>query len=81
MLSYKLKRQLKQFDYGGHSECSHNWIHNARKQCEWDKASLKPQYKADSKYIAYMYICTMCGAEFWSRDKCFYIPHYRVKES
>lgn len=81
MLSRKLRKQLKKFDLGGHPECSHNWVHFARKQCEWDKSSINKQYKADSVHIAYMYLCTMCGGEFWSSDKCFNIPHYRVKES
>lgn len=81
MLPRKLRKQLKQFDIAGHSECCHNWIHNAGKQCEWDKSSINPQYKADSIHIAYMYICTMCGGEFWSSDKCLNIPHYRVKEA
>lgn len=60
--------------------CSHNWIHNAGKQCEWDKATLTPEYKADSRRVAYMYICTMCGEEFWSSNKYLKIPHYIVKE-
>jgi len=88
MLSRKLKKQLKKFDLGGHPECTHNWIHNAGKQCEWDcwnfeasRKGIKPeQYRKDSNRIAYMYICTMCGGEFWSSHKCFKISHYRVKE-
>ena len=85
MLSRKIRKQLKQHDLAGHPECTHNWIHNAGKQCEWDCWSMgaslqgiKPQqYRKDSKRIAYMYICTMCGGEFWSSHKCFKIPHYR----
>lgn len=88
MLSRKIRKQLKQHDLAGHPECTHNWIHNAGKQCEWDcwsmGASLQgiksQQYRKDSKRIAYMYICTMCGGEFWSSHKCFKIPHYRVRE-
>lgn len=76
----------KVFDYVGHPECSHNWINNARKQCEWDKwgfadsiKRIKPEEKIkDSNNIACMYICTMCGGEFWSSEKMFKIPHYRV---
>lgn len=81
MLSRKLRKQLKQFDLGGHPECSHHWVHNAGKQCEWDRESKFPYENpiADSNNIAYMYICTMCGGEFWSTAKCFDIPHYRVK--
>ncbi len=67
-------------------ECFHNWIHNAGKQCEWDEwnfsdsiKGIKPNEKIkDSNNIAYFYICTMCGEEFWSSDKMFDIPHYRV---
>lgn len=76
------------FDLVGHPECSHNWIHYAGEQCEWDRWSFedsirgtKPEeYKKDSKRIAYIYICTMCGGQFWSSDKALDIPHYRVKE-
>lgn len=61
--------------------CSHNWIHNAGKQCKLDKqSSFLHKKRADSRNIAYMYICTMCGEELWSSDKMFNIPHYRVKE-
>lgn len=68
--------------------CSHKWIHNAGKQCEWDNWSLedsirgiKPeQYKKDSNNLCYFYICTMCGEEMWSQTKLFNIPHYRVRE-
>ena len=67
--------------------CSHNWVHNAGKQCEWDiwsfedcKNGIKPEdYIKDSNKIANMYICTMCGEELWSSYKMFDIPHYRVK--
>ncbi len=79
----------EKFDYAGHPECSHNWIHNAGKQCEWDIWSLKDSikgtrpedYKKDSSRVAYMYICTICGGEFWSTEKMFDIPHHRVRES
>lgn len=67
--------------------CSHNWIHNAGKQCQWDIESKihsldkkARKRKGDSNNIAYMYICTMCGEEFWSSDKCLDITHYRVRE-
>lgn len=76
MLSRTLRKQLKQFDLGSHPECSHNWIHNARMQCEWDINNIP----GDSIHIANIYICTMCGGEFWSQIKEFNIPHYRVKE-
>lgn len=68
--------------------CSHHWIHNAGKQCEWSKIytfedslkGLSPNdIKGDSDEIAYMYICTMCGEEYWSSDKSQNIPHYRVR--
>lgn len=67
--------------------CSHNWIHNAGKQCEWDRwgfadsiKGIKPeQYRKDSNRLAYMYICTMCGEEYWSSYKSQDIPHYRVR--
>ena len=76
----------KKFDYVGHPECSHNWIHNAGKQCELDSPSMKEVIngklrRKDSKNICYFYICTMCGGEFWSSKKMFNIPHYRVRES
>lgn len=76
-----LFKTKKEFDYVGHPECSHNWIHNARKQCEWDRESkFKEEAEtADSNNVAYMYICTMCGGEFWSSEKMFDIPHYRVR--
>lgn len=65
--------------------CSHNWVHNAGKQCEWDEPHFGEvikgkKHKKDSKNMVYMYICTMCGEEFWSQQKMFDIPHYRVKE-
>jgi len=68
--------------------CSHNWIHNAGKQCEWDNwgfkdsiKGIKPEnYRKDSNNLCYFYICTMCGEEIWSQEKLFNIPHYRVKE-
>lgn len=76
----------KEFDYARHPECSHNWIHNANKQCEsdnnyyWDIKKNKIVEKSkDSNNVAYMYICTMCQGEFWSSEKMFDIPHYRVK--
>lgn len=69
--------------------CSHNWIHYAGKQCEWDNWSFedsfngikKEDYRKDSNNICYIYICTMCQEVIWSSDKLFDIPHYRVKES
>ena len=72
----------------GKDTCTHNWVHNAGKQCEMDCWSfedsckgIKPeQYKKDSNRLCYFYICTMCGEEMWSSDKLFDIPHYRVKE-
>ena len=75
----------KKFDYAGHPECSHNWIHNAGKQCEWDSPSMEEVIngklrRKDSKNVCYFYICTVCGGEFWSSDKMFDIPHYRVRE-
>lgn len=71
----------KKFDLVGHPECSHNWIHNTGKQYEWDLKSkfLDENSIPDSNNIVYMYICTMCGGEFWSTEKMFDIPHYRVK--
>lgn len=71
----------KKFDLVGHPECSHNWIHYAGKQCEWDRKSkfIEENPIPDSNNIAYMYICTMCKGEFWSSEKMFDIPHYRVK--
>lgn len=70
------------FDLVGHPECDHHFVHNAGKQCEWDRAHyFNSNYaKGDSKRIAYMYICTRCGGEFWSSDKALDIPHYRVKD-
>lgn len=83
MLPRKLRKQLKQFDYVNHPECSHNWVHNAGMQCEWDRKSIGIEsvmkYDCDSNNIAYMYTCTMCGETFWSSNKVFDIPHYRVK--
>lgn len=79
MLPRKLRKQLKRFDYAGHPECSHNWIHNAGKQCEWDMKNLLGTVYGDSNNIAYMYICTMCGGEYWSSDKDQDIEHYRVR--
>lgn len=71
----------EKFDLVGHPECDHHWVHYAGKQCEWDRESKFPySNKGDSKNIAYMYICTRCGGEFWSSDKAFDIPHYRVKD-
>lgn len=68
--------------------CCHNWVHYARKQCKWDEwgfgdsiNGIKPEnYIKDSNNMVYMYICTMCGEEFWSQKKEFDIPYYRVKE-
>ena len=80
MLAKALRKQLKNIDIVNHPECSHNWVHNAGKQCEWDRAGNINYTNADSRNIAYMYICTMCGGEFWSSNKCLEIPHYRVKE-
>lgn len=68
--------------------CSHNWIHYAGMQCEWDNWSFedsingikKEDYRKDSNNICYIYICTMCQEIIWSSDKLFDIPHYRVKE-
>ena len=75
----------KRFDYVGHPECSHNWIHNAGKQCEFDNPSIGEIIngklrRKDSRNVCYFYICTMCGGEFWSSEKMFNIPHYRVRE-
>lgn len=64
------------------SICSHHWVHNAGKQCEWDRATIFPWVKkigADSNNLCYFYICTMCGEELWSQNKLFNIPHYRVR--
>lgn len=74
----------KEFDYVGHPECSHNWIHNAGEQCKWDTPSFEEvrqgkNHRKDSENVVYMYICTMCGGEFWSSEKMFNIPHYRVR--
>lgn len=77
-----LNRYKKKFDLVKHPECFHNWVHNAGKQCEWDRITcIENVFKCncDSNNIAYMYICTMCGGEFWSSEKMFNIPHYRVK--
>ncbi len=68
-------------------KCSHNWVHNAGKQCEWDCWSFedsirgeKPEnYRKDSNRLCNFYICTMCGEEIWSQEKLFNIPHYRVR--
>lgn len=80
-------KKQKKFDYVGHPECFHDWIHNAGKQCEWDnnkywntKKNKIIERKRDSNNVAYMYICTMCGGEFWSSEKMFNIPHYRVRD-
>lgn len=84
MLPRKLRKQLKKFDYVNHPECSHNWVHNAGMQCEWDEPSFgeviaSKKHRKDSNNVAYMYICTMCGGTFWSSEKMFDIPHYRVR--
>ena len=67
--------------------CSHNWIHNAGKQCEWDADFVYDEigvklgkHRKDSNNKCNMYICTMCGEEFWSSDRCLDIAYYRVKE-
>lgn len=81
-------KKKEEFDYFHHPECSHNIIHNAGEQCRWDTWSMedsikgtKPEdYLKDSDRIVNIYTCTMCGQGFWSSDKCFDIPHYRVKE-
>jgi len=69
------------FDIVGHPECSHNWIHNAGQQCGWDRESKFPYESeiADSKNVCNMYICTMCGGQYWSFNKDQNIPHYRVR--
>lgn len=60
--------------------CSHNWIHNAGKQCEWDRWNFADSIKGiKPEQFAYMYICTMCGEEYWSSYKSQDIPHYRVR--
>ena len=86
-MCFKSKFFKSKFDVVNHPECSHNWVHNAGKQCEWDcwdfEASwkgIKPeQYRKDSNRIVNMYICTMCGGEYWSSEKRPDIPHYRVR--
>lgn len=65
--------------------CSHNWVHYAGKQCEWDTPSFEEviqgkKYRKDSNNMCYFYICTICQEELWSSDKMFDIPHYRVRE-
>lgn len=75
----------KNFDWVGHPECSHNWIHYARKQCEMDVPNMSEIVngkirKKDSNNICNFYICTLCQGEFWSSEKVFDIPHYRVRE-
>lgn len=73
-------KKKKEFDLVGHPECSHNFINYAKKQCEWDmQDAFYNNRKADSKNICNMYICTMCGGEYWSSNKSENIPHYRVK--
>jgi len=77
-----MKNHKEKFDYSGHPECSHNWIHYAGKQCDFDRETwLESVIKldCDSNNIVYMYICTMCGGEFWSFEKMFDIPYYRVR--
>ena len=81
-----LNKNKKKFDLVGHPECPHNWVHNAGKQCEWDnniywdnKKRRIVERPKDSEDVAYMYICTMCEGEFWSSEKMFDIPHYRVR--
>lgn len=79
-------KKKKDFDLSGHPECTHNWIHNAGEQCKWDDWSFKDSingikredYIKDSDNIVNIYTCTMCGASFWSSEKVFDIPHYRV---
>lgn len=70
------------------NNCSHNWVHNAGKQCKWSAVysfkhylnGLRPEdVKGDSKETCYFYICTMCGEEYWSSYKSQDIPHYRVR--
>ena len=64
--------------------CSHNWVHYAAKQCEWDEPGMlsnRKKYLKDSKHMCYFYICTICQEMIWSSDKCFNIPHYRARES
>ena len=70
------------------NNCSHNWVHNAGKQCKWSAVysfkdclnGLRPKdVKGDSKETCYFYICTMCGEEYWSSCKTEKIPHYRVR--
>ena len=63
--------------------CSHNWIHYAGKQCEWDVPYILNSgeiYKKDSNNVCYFYICTICQEIIWSSNKMFDIPHYRGKE-
>lgn len=65
--------------------CSHNWVNNASKQCEWDNPSFGEiikgkKHRKDSNNVCYFYICTICQEELWSGNKMFNIPHYRVKE-
>ena len=66
----------EKFDLVNHPECDHHFVHNAGKQCEWD---LESGGTGDSRHLAYMYICTRCGGEFWSSNKALDIPHYVVK--
>lgn len=81
MLSWKLKKQLKSFDLTGHSECCHDFRHYPKKQCEWDKeTSISKEYLGNSNRICNMYICTICGGEYWSNMPEPEIEHYTVKE-
>ena len=88
MLSKWLKKKLKQFDIVNHPECFHNWVHNAGEQCKWDTwdfsdfmSGIKSEdYRKDSRRVAYIYTCTMCGESYWSSCKNQNIPHYRVRE-
>lgn len=88
MLSRKLRKQLKQNDIVGHPECSHNWVHDVRKQLEWDTWSfidsyqgIKPEdYIKDSEHICPIYTCTMCGGSYWSSDPRNDVEYYRLVE-
>lgn len=82
-----INKHRKKFDLTGHQECSHNWVHNAGKQCKWDNGlywdnekHIVVKKEKDSNNVAYIYVCTMCQGKIWSSEKCFNIPHYRVRE-
>lgn len=80
-MCFKKSKNLMPHESNG---CSHNWIHYAGKQCEWDKPIMlrnDTKYRKDSNNVCYFYICTICQEMIWSSDKYFNIPHYRVRES